>query len=242
MALLVSDRPLPTAAGVSATLADWRARSTLPAALWSDPSDRNLVRALVEESDDLTGAVQRFAEALADAGGTLAECCAHLAALEEIVSFPGSAWELAPLVADVFYGAPREQGVDPLTGLMTGPSLHAVLQARQQRAASAQGNEALELLAVVTERGMDSADVLDAELGTAEVLVTTLDKAEAIGHLGAGRFVAIVESDHADARCGALEAALATRGISASLRREALAATLEAAQTQLDDLVTPKAE
>jgi hypothetical protein len=221
-------------------LAAWRDRSGLPSALWSDEADRNLVRALLEEGDDLTAAVHRFADALADAGGTLAECCAHLAALERIVEFPLSVWEMAPLVADVFYGAPYERGVDPLTGLMTGPSLHAVLQARQQRAGSDRSSlHAWELLAVVTERRKDSAEALDAEIGTAEVLVDTLDQAEAIGHLGPGRFVAIVEAGHADARCPELETALAMRGISASLRRATLARTPEAAQSQVDGLVTP---
>ena len=220
-------------------LAAWRDRSALPSALWSDEADRNLIRALLEEGDDLTAAVHRFADALADAGGTLAECCAHLAALERIVGFPVSVWEMAPLVADVFYGAPYERGVDPLTGLMTGPSLHAVLQARQQRARSDRNSlHVWELLAVVTERRKDSAEALDAEIGTAEVLVDTLDQAEAIGHLGPGRFVAIVEADHADARCPELETALAMRGISASLRRATLARTFEAAQSQVDGLVT----
>lgn len=232
-------RPPATAAGVSSVLADWRGRSGVPAALWSDDADRNLVRALLDGSDDLPAAVKRFAEALADAGGTLAECCAHLATLEQTVGFPVSAWELAPLVADVFYGAPHEQGVDPLTGLMTGPSLHAVLQARQQGVGSARPIESWELLAVVTERGKESAEVVEADMETAEVLVATLDRAEAIGHLGAGRFIALVETDYADARCEELEAALAVRGITASLRREALAATAEEVQSQMDGLVTP---
>ena len=230
-----------TAAGVTSVLAAWRDSSSVPAALWSDDADRNLVRALLDASDDLAAAVQRFAEALADAGGTLAECCAHLAALERIAGFPVSSWELAPLVADVFYGAPREQGVDPLTGLMTGPSLHAVLQTRQQQVGGDLSPlDGWELLAVVTERPKDSAVALEGEVGTAEVLVGTLDQAEAIGHVGPGRFVAIVDTDHADARCEELEAALAMRGITANLRREPLARTAEAAQSQLDCLVTPR--
>ncbi|MBO0694430.1 MAG: hypothetical protein J2P58_16105 [Acidimicrobiaceae bacterium] len=230
-----------TAAAITSVLAGWRQGSDAPAALWSDHADRNLIRALLEESDDLTVAVHRFAEALADAGGTLAECCAHLAALERIVQFPVSAWELAPLVAEVFYGALHEQGVDPLTGLMTGPSLHAVLRARQQRLDNlGSPPDGWELLAVVTDRPKDSADALEAEMGTAEVLVATLEQAEAIGHVGVGRFVAIVETDHADARCERLAAALAVRGITASVRREALAATDETARSQLECLVTPR--
>lgn len=233
-------QPPATAATLRSTLADWRARSAVPAALWSDDADRNLVRALLEESDDLTAAVHRFAEALADAGGTLAECCAHLAALEGIVGFPVSVWELAPLVADIFYGAERERGVDPLTGLMNGPSLHAVLQVQHRVRGGEKPLDGWELVAVVTERGEDSADVLEAEMGTAEVLVTTLDRAEAIGHVGSGRFVAILEAEQADARCDELEAALAVRGIMASVHRETLARTAEAAQSQLDCLVTPQ--
>lgn len=135
---------------------------------------------------------------MADSGGQLSECCAHLAALQRVLDQSAGVsmdWNLVPTLVESFTCEPERWGFDPLTGCVSGSFLSVALREYYRRASVESGPGAWSLIVVKLPRSLDLVSAVMAEYSAGNVLVGAIPDAEIVAHIRPGVFAILTTTE-----------------------------------------------
>ncbi len=227
-----------TAPRLAAILSAWRDKSASHPLLWNDRTDLLLIRSLIS-GEGLAEALGAFAEAVADTGAHLTECCAHLGALTDVLRAQRDVgaslelhWDLVPRLVEPFSGNPQGWGFDPLTGCVSGPFLSAALGEYYRRA---KGSSLIEpgdwsMIAVKLSRAEDLATAVITEFTACHVITNAVRDVDLFAHVQPGVFALVGPTSQVARQSRDVREALLFAGVGGDVSTFVLPATLTEAR------------